>query len=73
MSEAWPTFGRYTFRGAARSAATHMKAVLAVLFIVFHVCGFPFAAFGSLLAGAILVVSGIEQPVVAPVTKRPRR
>jgi hypothetical protein len=36
--------------------------IIAVLIVVFHVCGLPFAAFGCLLGGALVAVTNLHHP-----------
>ena len=36
--------------------------VVAVLFVTLNACGFPFAAFGCLLAGVVIGVTNLHQP-----------
>ena len=38
-----------------------MRWLLASLFILLHLCGFPFAAFGCLVGGAILTVANLQR------------
>lgn len=38
-----------------------MRWFLATLFIALHMLGFPFAAFGCLLGGALLTVTNLQR------------
>jgi hypothetical protein len=42
-----------------------MRWTLATLFITLHMLGFPFAAFGCLLGGALLTLTNLQSPAVA--------
>ncbi len=37
-----------------------MRVTLATLFVGFHICGFPLAAVGCLLGGAVLTLTHLQ-------------